>query len=223
MMKPTILCSILALTLLACSGGADDEATSEATGELGARAFRAHSTGYYPDSSALEGGFVDRLGKPLHTVQQFVAGRAPYVSVAMDSSAFPYGTKLRIPFMDAKYGRAIEFRVVDTGGAFRGRGTSRIDICVANHSASLDASVNRMLDVEVGGPGGATTTPPAAPTAATTGGTTTGGGAACSNDGACNPGSDGSGKICVSGACTAGCRADYHCPGSTTCSTGQCR
>jgi len=44
----------------------------------------------------------------------------------------------------------------------------------------------------------------------------------CSSDGQCNPGNNGSGLICVSGRCTAGCRADYHCPGSLICIAGQC-
>lgn len=106
---------------------------------------RARGTGYYPHNSRMEGGFLDRRGKPLHTLQDYLAGRAPYVSVAMDKNAFPYGTKLRIPELEAKYGRQIEFRVVDTGGAFRGRGTSRIDICTANRRASLDPTINGPL------------------------------------------------------------------------------
>ena len=91
--------------------------------------FNARGTGYYPDSSALEGGFVDRRDQPLRTLQDFLSGKSKYVSVAMDSKAFPYGTKLRIPELEAKYGKQIEFRVVDTGGTFVGKGTSRIDIC----------------------------------------------------------------------------------------------
>lgn len=107
--------------------------------------YKARGTGYFPDSSAMEGGFVDRKGAKLNTLQDFLAGRAPYVSVAMDSKAFPYGTKLRIPELEAKYGKQIEFRVVDTGGAFKGKGTSRIDVCTANRKASLDPVINGPL------------------------------------------------------------------------------
>jgi len=107
--------------------------------------FTAKGTGYFPDNSPMEGGFKDRQGKPLHTLQDFLAGKAPYVSVAMDSKAFPYGTKLRIPELEKKYGRPIEFRVVDTGGAFKGKGTSRIHICTANLKASLDPTINGKL------------------------------------------------------------------------------
>lgn len=107
--------------------------------------FKARGTGYYPDASPLEGGFVDRRDQKLRTLQDFLSGKASYVSVAMDSRAFPYGTKLRIPELEAKYGKQIEFRVVDTGGAFVGKGTSRIDICTANQKASLDATINGPL------------------------------------------------------------------------------
>lgn len=111
--------------------------------------FTARGTGYYPDASPLEGGYVDRLGRPLHTLQDYLAGRAAYVSVAMDKNAFPYGTKLRIPELEAKYGRPIEFRLVDTGGAFRGRGTGRIDICTENRRASLEPTINGPLTLLV--------------------------------------------------------------------------
>ncbi|HTL86614.1 MAG TPA: SH3 domain-containing protein, partial [Acidimicrobiia bacterium] len=98
--------------------------------------FTARGTGYYPDSSALEGGFVDRKGVRLRTLQAYLNGSAEYVSVAMDTRAFSYGQKLRIKQLEQKYNRVIEFRVVDTGGAFQGRGRSRIDICTANNSAA---------------------------------------------------------------------------------------
>jgi 3D (Asp-Asp-Asp) domain-containing protein len=109
--------------------------------------FVSKGTGYYPDSSALEGGFVDRKGAPLRTLQQYLAGQASYVSVAMDTKAFPYGQKLRIKELELKYNQVIEFRVVDTGGAFQGRGRSRIDVCVKNHSASIDSTINGTLHI----------------------------------------------------------------------------
>jgi hypothetical protein len=55
------------------------------------------------------------------------------------------------------------------------------------------------------------------------GGAADSGAAACTKDGDCNPGSDGAGKICVSGACVAGCNANWQCPGSTSCVSGQCK
>lgn len=110
---------------------------------------RSTGTGYYPDNSAMEGGFVDRQGKKLNTLQDFLAGKADYVSVAMDKNQkIPYGTKLRIPELEKKYGKAIEFRVVDTGGAFTGKGNSRIDICTANEKASTDPTINGPLTLQ---------------------------------------------------------------------------
>ena len=76
-------------------------------------------------------------------------------------------------------------------------------------------------------------TPPAGGTISTTSGSTgtsgasgtsgTSGGMRCVNDGMCNPGNDGSGLICVAGRCAPGCHSDAQCPGTSTCSGGQCR
>ena len=58
--------------------------------------------------------------------------RAPYVSVAMDTNSLPYFTQLRIPALEQEFngGKFIDFRVVDTGGAFQGTGLHRIDIAM---------------------------------------------------------------------------------------------
>lgn len=153
----TVLVVSLGLTSVGCAAEVDpngepvvDEAQTGESAEAFSSAtnFTARGTGYYPDSSALEGGFVDRRGKRLTTLQQYLAGNAAYVAVAMDSRAFPYGTKLRIRELERKYGRSIEFRVVDTGSAFAGKWTSRIDICTANRTASLDSTINGSLTIE---------------------------------------------------------------------------
>jgi hypothetical protein len=120
------------------------------------KSFVAKGTGYYPANNAMEGGFSDRKGVKLKTLQQFLDGKADFVSVAMDTSAFSYGQRLRINELNAKYKKEIVFRVVDTGGAFKGKGTSRIDICTANAKASTDPTVNGSLHIDVidekGGP-----------------------------------------------------------------------
>jgi 3D (Asp-Asp-Asp) domain-containing protein len=111
--------------------------------------FKSFKTGYFPDSSEMQGGYVDRKGKPLQTLQNYLRGRAPYVSVAMDHTdrRFPYGTMLRIPDLEKRYGRCILFRVVDTGGAFVGRGHSKIDVC--NDSYNSAVSMNGWSQVYV--------------------------------------------------------------------------
>ena len=228
--------STIALLGGGCGAETGDEATGASSDEIRvSSSFTSRGTGYYPDSSALEGGFKDRIGKPLRTLQQFLSGSAPYVSVAMDSSAFKYGTRLRIRELDAKYGRAIVCRVVDTGGAFRGRGRARIDICPANKKASLDSTINGTLHLDVIDETGGGTLPPVAgspdqeadtsddPPPASSGSGAAGSGATCSYDGQCNPGNNGAGMICVSGKCEKGCHRSNQCPGSQTCNfSGQC-
>ena len=98
----------------------------------------------------MEGGFTDVRGRPLKTLQAFLQGQADFVSTAMDKNLhLAYGTKLHIPELDRKFKKSIEFRVVDTGGAFRGQGTGRIDICTENRRASLDPTINGPLTLVV--------------------------------------------------------------------------
>jgi len=112
--------------------------------------FVTGSTAYYPDPSPLEGGYEDRMGKPLCTLQDHLNGEAPYVSVAMDLDAWKYGTRLCIPELEEYYGRPIEFRVVDTGGAFNKPGVrwlGGMDICVKTERDSFHTIVNQSLYV----------------------------------------------------------------------------
>jgi hypothetical protein len=109
----------------------------------------ATATGYYPHNDSLQGGFKDMKEQPLHTLQQYLNGKAPYVSVAMDNKAgIKYGQKLNIPELNKEYGKEIPFRVVDTGSAFKHKGTSRIDICTESNSAAHADSVNRKLTLQ---------------------------------------------------------------------------
>lgn len=103
---------------------ATEEATAQAVATGGS--FQARLTGYWPVSDTasaaekrMEGGNNDRKGKPLHSLEQHQADPAahPYVSVAGDDAIFPYGQRIEL---DA-WPRAV-FRVVDTGGHFRGAG-----------------------------------------------------------------------------------------------------
>ncbi|HEY9713028.1 MAG TPA: hypothetical protein V6C72_06140 [Chroococcales cyanobacterium] len=111
--------------------------------------YHARGTGYYPANNAMEGGFKDMKGKPLHTLQDYLDGKSSYVSVAMDNHAgIKYGQNVTIPELDSKYGQHIPFKVVDTGGAFTGRGHSRIDICTRNNHAAHDSTINGPLTLE---------------------------------------------------------------------------
>jgi hypothetical protein len=123
--------------------------------------WQARGTCYYPANNSMEGGHFDRKGQPLHTLQEFLANPegTPYVSVAMDTRVAPYGTQIHIEELDAQYRdqlaahglEHIPFRIVDTGGAFRGRGTSRIDVCVGGRQYANDPTINGRLTIDVVG------------------------------------------------------------------------
>ena len=115
--------------------------------------YRSAATAYYPTASdsgsaenVLEGGPEDRMANKLYTLGQFLRGVAPYVSVAMDAKIFPYGTALRIPEIEKKFNQPITFLVVDTGGAFKGQGTGRIDIC-CDDEHQADTVIGYMMPV----------------------------------------------------------------------------
>lgn len=110
----------------------------------------AKGTGYYPANSKMEGGFKDKVGKPLRTLQDFLDGKSSYVSIALDkklynSGQIKYGDSFRIPELEAKYGRKIVFKAVDTGGAFTDKGFSRVDICTRSKEHSLEPTINKKL------------------------------------------------------------------------------
>jgi 3D (Asp-Asp-Asp) domain-containing protein len=98
----------------------------------GGETFEALATLYTTENTTMEGGPKDRCGQWLGTLENYLDGKAKYVAVAMDRLSLPYGTVIRIPDIDAKLGKKIEFRVVDTGEAFIGKKLSRMDICVGD-------------------------------------------------------------------------------------------
>ncbi|MEQ8192113.1 MAG: M15 family metallopeptidase [Candidatus Eremiobacterota bacterium] len=110
----------------------------------------AKGTGYYPHNSKMEGGYLDKKGNKLTTVQDVLDGKAKSAAIALDKNLYKsgqvkYGDSFTIPEMDKKYGRHIDFRAVDTGGAFTGKGFSRVDICTRSKKDSLDPTVNGKL------------------------------------------------------------------------------
>lgn len=104
----------------------------------GSETFTTENTWYCPgggrtaEEIAIEGGIFDRRQKPAYTLEQYQAGHAPYVSVAMDTNAFPYGTLLYSDRFKMSDGIYIPFRVVDTGSAFRGKGRTKMDIATSS-------------------------------------------------------------------------------------------
>ncbi|XP_063423211.1 uncharacterized protein LOC134707419 [Mytilus trossulus] len=121
-------------------------AVSETIDCTGQHRYSATGTGYYPADDPIEGGFLDRQGHPLHTLQDFLDGKASWVSVAMDRYLhLSYGTHVCIPQLNHKYHRVIPFRVVDTGSAFSHKGYGRIDICTRSQHDSYDNTINGHL------------------------------------------------------------------------------
>lgn len=137
-------------------------------------AHSATGTGYYPHNNRMEGGFKDMKGARLNTLQDFLAGKAPYVSIALDQNMYEhviqarrneyrktgnpklkkyltmkpqvrYGDTFRIPELEQKYGRQIVFKAVDTGGAFTGKGFSRVDIANKTRKDTYDKTINGKL------------------------------------------------------------------------------
>ncbi|GEM_PF-3111758 len=108
------------------------------------------ATGYYPSEDPVQGGYVDMHDKPLCTLQDHVAGKVSYVSLAFDrglydSGAISYGNVFSIPELDEKYGKHLIFKSVDTGSAFAGKKFTRIDICCKTEQDTFDPSVNQVL------------------------------------------------------------------------------
>jgi hypothetical protein len=106
-------------------------------------------TGMTDAQRLMEGAPVDATGKPLHTVEDFFAGKSDFVSLAGDlqghkGTIWPYGQKLLIPWGD----KQIVGRVVDTGGHFHGLGkvvrvlgAEPIDVCVFSSDNAPPKSV----------------------------------------------------------------------------------
>ena len=108
--------------------------------------FPVRCTGYWPftardDERQMEGGTKDRKGYPLHTLEDYQAGRSDFVSVSGDYTIFPYGQRIEI----AEWPGVI-FRIVDTGSHFHGPGKvyrvpgrEPFDICVASSKTVIQA------------------------------------------------------------------------------------
>ncbi|BES96741.1 Hypothetical protein NTJ_09554 [Nesidiocoris tenuis] len=113
-------------------------------------------TAYYPDpSSEDESETMDAMGNRLHTLQDYLDGRAPYVTVSTDPQlGLPYGAHIKIPELDEHYGLrdrdregGIRFESRDRGTHLSGSGYSRLDVCVRSEQDSYDLAVNRRAKV----------------------------------------------------------------------------
>lgn len=133
----------------AALAGTDPPATAAPAAPGTGGVVAVHTTGYWPftardDEKKMEGGTKDRKGKPLYTLEMHLKDPAscPYVSVSGDDAVWPYGQRLSI----SAWPNAI-FRVVDTGGHFRGAGKvyrvlgeEPLDICVDSSKTPVPKS-----------------------------------------------------------------------------------
>jgi hypothetical protein len=77
----------------------------------------------------LEGPPIDRHDQTVCTLERYLAGSCPYVSVAIDPRlGVPNGTPLLIPEISNLAGRPVHFRIVDTGSKKRFKGTGHVDV-----------------------------------------------------------------------------------------------
>jgi hypothetical protein len=142
-------------------------------------------TEYYPFQSGLtdrqkkmEGGVTDRMGKPLFTLEDYLEGTAPYVSLACDPAGGPpgsapefrkYGYKVWLPEISGSANLytitpvmlpiQIDFRLVDTGGAFTGKtkrvrvaGYEPIDVCRRSKPAAENSLSGTLTELWLIGP-----------------------------------------------------------------------
>jgi len=142
----------LAATLLKRRADATTSIVADAVRSGGK--FDARLTSYWPYSASvaelqMEGGKNDRKGKPLHTLERHLADKIahPYVSVSGDDAIFPYGQRLSIDVFPGAV-----FRVVDTGGSFRGVkkvyrsfGREPLDVCVSSKKTYMPATATATI------------------------------------------------------------------------------
>lgn len=132
------------------------------------RMIKVRLTEYYPKKTAMEGGLLDHMGHPLNTLDDYLDGKAGWVSLARDYLGGPpanawefktYGYKVHIPEICAKLGvKHIDFRLVDTGGRFYGKGKQivvpgyePIDVCrsVKLRYASISETLTYLIPISV--------------------------------------------------------------------------
>ena len=89
----------------------------------------ARTTGYHavsPESPEfrMEGGNLDKMGNPLHTLDAFYRGQVPWVGLAGDPR-IPYGTSATSPQFPG-----VPFRIVDTGKRLQERRLIALRYCL---------------------------------------------------------------------------------------------
>ncbi|XP_053984943.1 uncharacterized protein LOC128896502 [Hylaeus anthracinus] len=110
---------------------------------------------YYPDfSSDNESDYLDARMKKLRNFQDFLDGRVEFVSISMDlDSGIPYGTKVCIPELNAKFSRQIPLQARDrshySDAKTNSPDFSHVEICVRSEEDTYDNSVNGLVTLYI--------------------------------------------------------------------------
>ncbi|XP_024872717.1 uncharacterized protein LOC112455179 [Temnothorax curvispinosus] len=96
---------------------------------------------------------LDDQGKMLNTLQDYLDGRARYVTVAGNlRSGIPYGTKVCIEKLNEQFGRQIHLQIrdqVDYEINDVALDFSRLEICVRTEEDTYDTYLNGLVTVHV--------------------------------------------------------------------------
>ncbi|XP_043258706.1 uncharacterized protein LOC122400961 [Colletes gigas] len=154
-MKKTILivsCIVFVASIVHASDGSLNRSDFNCSGRAYHNVFM---TAYYPDySSDDEFDYLDARMKKLRNLQDFLDGRTEFVTVSMDlDSGIPYGTKLCIPELNAKFNRQIPLQARDKSQygdvETKSPDFSHVDICVRTEEDTYDNSVNGLVTLYV--------------------------------------------------------------------------
>lgn len=114
--------------------------TNQAPSSSSGVSVSCYLTFYTPLAGWPEGGFNDSSGHPLGTVEGYLSGRDPYVSIACSPKIFTktgkdpkkirYGTTVRIPVLEKYFGRLMTCRMVDVGDSTYFPDEHHLDVCV---------------------------------------------------------------------------------------------
>ncbi len=95
-------------------------------------------------------GSLDAEQHPLRTLEAFLDGDVPFVSVAVDLGCLPYGLPMAIAALDAALGRPIPLRAVHQTERTAGAAVGYLEICVSEATPDLIRALDRPLTVVLG-------------------------------------------------------------------------
>ncbi|XP_011690636.1 PREDICTED: uncharacterized protein LOC105451716 [Wasmannia auropunctata] len=111
-------------------------------------------SGYYPVFGTDDKrNHLDDQGKMLNTLQDYLDGRARFVTVAGNlRSGIPYGTKICIEKLNEQFGRQIHLQIrdqVECNNSNVALDYSRLEICVRTEEDTYDTYLNGLVTIYV--------------------------------------------------------------------------